>query len=141
MCADPDIKLLVRSALPDEIRSTTDGQPANESSAEGETAAAAGADASQEGAGAQTQPLMTHENKMDFLDEINLEIALHFAQLYVLVETGRGEPELGDELSEWSGRRDRCAQTRLSGSSIILRLWQCPSIRLCQSFSSVWWLA
>jgi hypothetical protein len=45
------------------------------------------------------EPLLTPQAKLDYLDEINLELALHFAQLYILVETARGEEEWGDELS------------------------------------------
>lgn len=44
-------------------------------------------------------PLLTPHAKLEYLDEINLELALHFAQLYILVETGRGDEEWGDELS------------------------------------------
>lgn len=43
-------------------------------------------------------PLLTPQAKAEYLDEINLELALHFAQLYILIETGRGEEEKGDEL-------------------------------------------
>ncbi|CAD6919859.1 unnamed protein product [Tilletia controversa] len=46
----------------------------------------------------EPQPLMTPQAKADYMDEINLELALHFAQLYILVETGRGDEEWGDEL-------------------------------------------
>ena len=44
------------------------------------------------------EPLLTWQAKLEYLDEINLELALHFAQLYILVETQRGEDEWGDEL-------------------------------------------
>ncbi|KAK0556361.1 Factor arrest protein 11 [Tilletia horrida] len=47
---------------------------------------------------AEPQPLMTPQAKAEYMDEINLELALHFAQLYVLMETGRGDEEWGDEL-------------------------------------------
>ncbi|KAE8215069.1 hypothetical protein CF327_g1610 [Tilletia walkeri] len=53
------------------------------------------ADSSTDG---EPQPLMTPQAKADYMDEINLELALHFTQLYILVETGRGEEEWGDEL-------------------------------------------
>lgn len=45
------------------------------------------------------EPLLTPQAKLEYLDEINLELALHFAQLYILVETCRGEEDWGDELS------------------------------------------
>ncbi|CEH11967.1 Uncharacterized conserved protein [Ceraceosorus bombacis] len=87
------------SALPDEIRSSTESQSPNDAqAAEKDPNQAPSAPAVALADDGRRQPLMTHENKLDFLDEINLEIALHFAQLYILVETGRGEPELGDEL-------------------------------------------
>nr|CDI53470.1 conserved hypothetical protein [Melanopsichium pennsylvanicum 4] len=43
-------------------------------------------------------PLLTPEAKLEYLDEINLELALNFAQLYSLLESSRGEEEWGDEL-------------------------------------------
>ncbi|KAJ1029152.1 hypothetical protein NDA18_002780 [Ustilago nuda] len=43
-------------------------------------------------------PLLTPEAKLEYLDEINLELALHFAQLYSLLESSRGGEEWGDEL-------------------------------------------
>ena len=52
--------------------------------------------ASQNGQG--PAPLMTPEAKLEYLDEINLELALHFAQLYSLIEASRGDEEWGDEL-------------------------------------------
>lgn len=44
------------------------------------------------------EPLLTWQMKLEYLDEINLELALNFAQLYILVETQRGDEEWGDEL-------------------------------------------
>lgn len=64
------------SSLPDHI-------PSSEAAKEGEPA---------------PEPLLTWQTKLEYLDEINLELALHFAQLYILVETQRGEEEWGDEL-------------------------------------------
>ncbi len=48
--------------------------------------------------GPANAPLLTPEAKLEYLDEINLELALHFAQLYSLLESSRGEEEWGDEL-------------------------------------------
>ncbi|KAJ9479176.1 Factor arrest protein 11 [Pseudozyma hubeiensis] len=48
--------------------------------------------------GPANAPLLTPEAKLEYLDEINLELALHFAQLYSLLESSRGEDEWGDEL-------------------------------------------
>ncbi|PWN47739.1 hypothetical protein IE53DRAFT_232364 [Violaceomyces palustris] len=48
--------------------------------------------------GAPAAPLLTPEAKAEYLDEINLELALHFAQLYSLIEANRGDEEWGDEL-------------------------------------------
>ncbi|KAK0530344.1 Factor arrest protein 11 [Tilletia horrida] len=53
------------------------------------------ADTSIEG---EPQPLMTPQAKAEYMDEINLELTLHFGQLYILIETGRGDEEWGDEL-------------------------------------------
>jgi hypothetical protein len=54
-------------------------------------------DAAKEGEPAP-EPLLTWQTKLEYLDEINLELALHFAQLYILIETQRGEEEWGDDL-------------------------------------------
>lgn len=48
--------------------------------------------------GPANAPLLTPEAKLEYLDEINLELALHFAQLYSLLESSRGQDEWGDEL-------------------------------------------
>ncbi|KAN0064740.1 Factor arrest protein 11 [Thecaphora frezii] len=48
--------------------------------------------------GPAAAPLLTPEAKLEYLEEINLELALHFAQLYSLIEASRGDEEWGDEL-------------------------------------------
>jgi hypothetical protein len=50
--------------------------------------------------GEAATPLLTPEIKTEYLEEINLELTLYFAQLYILVETGREEEDWSDELSE-----------------------------------------
>ncbi len=48
--------------------------------------------------GEEPTPLLTPRIKAEWLEEINLELTLYFAQLYILVETGREEEDWSDEL-------------------------------------------
>ena len=45
-----------------------------------------------------TQPMVTPEEKAELLEEVNVEITVHFAQLYAVLETMRGAAELGEAL-------------------------------------------
>lgn len=48
----------------------------------------------------QEGPLLTPQSKAEYMEEVNLELTLSFAQLYLLIETGRRDDEEGADAIE-----------------------------------------
>lgn len=74
--------------LPDHIQGSASNQPDRSKAADGHS-------------GDTAAPLLTPQSKAEYMEEVNLELTLGFAQLYMLIETGRrDEEEGGDAIDE-----------------------------------------